>query len=150
MRNNRKKHGIIFILLAVTCFLIGCGARIQLPENPIVYGRGSNGEYVYLTEGDRIYVPYCAFEPDRLGDCIGYCDVEATEYSGAFREYICELKGYPSDEWIVGVMNAGCTEGMILREVNATDIPEGFSSEYEWNQLEDSSVFDGNLPAITK
>ena len=129
-----KKKILLVVIFIITGILTGCGNRLQIPEAPIVYQREHGGEYIYLTEGDKVYVPYCPFKANMLGECIGYCDVEATEYSGAFREYVCELKGYSADQWIVSVMDAGCTEGMIMREINTTEIPEGFTSEYEWNQ----------------
>lgn len=130
-----KRYMLITLLMtAGMCFLAGCGSQPKLPETPVVYQQAVGEEYAYLTEGDKIYVPYCAYETNMLGECIGYCDVKATENSDAFREYIYELKGYSSDEWIVGVMVAGYfREGMILRELNTTEIPEGLSSEYEWN-----------------
>lgn len=131
-----KKGIVIFsALLFITVVLASCGSMPQLPETPIVYQRNVGDGYIYLTVGDKTYVPYCAYKPSMLGECIGYCDVEATEYSGATREYIYELNGYSSDEWIVNVMFAGnFREGMIYRELNATEIPEGLSSEYEWNR----------------
>ena len=122
-------------LLAAVCFLAGCGARLQLPETPIVYQQAISDQYAYLTEGDKVYVPYCPYELNLLGGCIGYYDIENTENSETLRVYICELKGYSSDQWIVEVLDTGCTrEGMILRELNTTEVPEGLSSEYEWNQ----------------
>lgn len=135
-RYRRKKYKLITLLAAAgLCLTAGCGSQPKLPETPVVFQRGDGDGYVYLVEGDKIYVPYCAYDPKQLGECIGYCDVEDTDNSGAFREYIYELKGYSSDEWIVGVMIAGYfREGMILRERNTTEIPEGLTSEYEWNQ----------------
>ena len=131
----KKGIRILSALLFIMVILAGCSSKPQLPKTPIVYQHNVGNEYVYLTAGDKIYVPYCAYKPSMLGECIGYCDVEATEYSGATREYIYELKGYSSDEWIVSVLFAGnFREGMIYRELNATEIPEGLSSEYEWNQ----------------
>lgn len=132
MKRNGKM-ALWTMVIAAACFLAGCG-KLQLPESPIVYERGSNGEYIFLTQGDKMYVPYCAWSGQKIGDCIGYCDIAATEYSGAVREYICGLQGYSSDQWIVAMLNVNCTEGMIMREWNTTEIPSGFSSEYEWNQ----------------
>lgn len=135
-KQDKRKHSKLAALFAAAgmCFLAGCGARLQLPETPIVYQQAVGDEYAYLTEGDKVYVPYCPYEANMLGECIGYCDIESTEGSDTFRAYICELKGYSSDQWIVEVLDTGYTrEGMILWELNATEIPEGLSSEYEWN-----------------
>lgn len=135
-KQDKRKHSTLTVLLVAVgmCLLAGCGARLQLPETPVVYQRTVGDEYVYLTEGNKVYVPYCPYKPNLLGECIGYCDIESTEGSETSREYICELKGYSSDQWIVEVLDTGYTrEGMILRELNTTEIPEGLSSEYEWN-----------------
>lgn len=133
---RRYRKLAVLLMAAGMCFLAGCGARLQLPEAPVVYHQAVGDEYSYLTEGSKIYVPYCPYEPNLLGECIGYCDIESTESGDTFRLFICELKGYSSDQWIVEVLDTGCTrEGMILREIkNTTEIPEGLSSEYEWNQ----------------
>lgn len=134
-KQEPRKHNKLTVLLAAgMCFLAGCGARLQLPETPIVYQQAVSDEYAYLTEGEKVYVPYCPYEPNLLGECIGYCDIEDTENSDTFRVYICELKGYSSDQWIVEVLDMGyIREGAILRELNTTEIPEGLTSEYEWN-----------------
>lgn len=134
-KQDKRKHSKLAALLmaAGMSFLAGCGARLQLPETPIVYQQAVGDEYAYLTVGDKVYVPYCPYKSNLLGKCIGYCDIE--ESGETFRVYVCELKGYSSDQWIVEVLDTGYTrEGAILREINTTEIPEGLSSEYEWNQ----------------
>lgn len=138
-KQDKKKHNKLAALLVAAgmCFLAGCGTKLQLPETPVVYQRAVGDEYVYLTEGDKVYVPYCPYKSNMLGKCIGYCDIESTENGETAREYICELKGYSSDQWIVEVLDTGYTrEGMILRELNTTEIPKGLNSEYEWNQID--------------
>ncbi|MCH5342272.1 MAG: hypothetical protein J1E01_12480 [Acetatifactor sp.] len=138
-KQDKMKHSKLAALLAAAgmCFLAGCGARLQLPEMPVVYQQAVGDEYTYLTEDNKVYVPYCPYESDLLGKCIGYCDIESMESGDTVRVYICELQGYSSDQWIVEVLDTGYTrEGMILRELNATEIPEGLSSEYEWNRID--------------
>lgn len=136
----KKEITVFSTLLFIMIVFAGCGSRLQLPENPLVFEQGSNSEYAYLTEGDRVYVPYCPYVSDMLGGCIGYCNYEAVDYGNGeegepFRTYIYELQGYSSQEWIVEILDTGYTrEGMIFRELNATEIPEGLSSEYKWNQ----------------
>lgn len=44
---------------------------------------------------------------------------------------VYELKGYSVDEWIVQAFPHDAA--MLLREINVTDIPDGWKSEYEWN-----------------
>lgn len=130
-----KKRFLAFIVLII-CLICGCGSKVKLPDDSIVYEQEINEEegYSYLKYGDKVYVPYCAYEKKYLGDCIGYCEIPADEYTEASREYVFEFKGYSSDEWLIETMELDdCNEGMILREINTTDIPDGLESEYEWN-----------------
>lgn len=131
----------LLLLIFLTCFVTGCGSKIELPDNPKVYEQRQNDEegYAYLIYEDKIFVPYCPYESKYLGECIGYCDLSDPESAETDRIYICELKGYSSDEWIIDLLDINCSEGMILREINAEDIPDGLDSEYEWNS---SSVLE--------
>lgn len=131
----RKQVILIAISIIGILFLFGCGTKKTLSDNPVVFEQGVNEEYAYLSADGRIYVPYCPFEQKYLGNCIGYCDISGDENTGASRLYIYELKGYSSEEWIIETLDLdNCNEGMILREINAVNIPEGLESEYEWNQ----------------
>ena len=131
-----RKGRLLVCSAAAAIHLSGCGSEVELPQNPIVYEMNVNEEEgcSYLVEGNNIFIPYCAYSEGYLGDCIGYCDIPADEYTEASRIYIFELKGFSSSEWIVETLSLNnCNEGMIWREVNATDIPDGLESEYEWN-----------------
>ena len=44
---------------------------------------------------------------------------------------VYECKGYSTDEWIGTAFPYDAA--MLWREINVTDIPEGWESEYEWN-----------------
>lgn len=140
MKNKMKnKIKILLLLTAVACLAAGmyCFTRpkIRLPENPRVYAQKLHeGEYAYLAYEDKIFVPYCPYKAGYLGECIGYYDIPASENAEAGRAYVCEMKGYSPDEWIIDLLDTNCSEGMILRESQTTEIPEGLTSEYEWNQ----------------
>ena len=125
-------------MIGALCLLGGCGLKARLPEHPIVYEQGINEEegYAYLFYGDKVFVPYCAYESEDAGSCIGYCDIPADAYSDGARVYIFELKGYSSEEWIIESLEQNnCNEGMILREVNVTEAPDGLVSDYGWNRF---------------
>ncbi|MDE7418461.1 MAG: hypothetical protein K2N44_19505 [Lachnospiraceae bacterium] len=135
----KKLTKVWLFIIAAVCLLAGVYLfscpKIQLPQNPRVYEQKNHRDkYAYLVYEDKMFVPYCPFEAKYLGECIGYYDVPASDYSDANRVYVCELYGYSSDEWIVDIMDTNCSEGMIWKEINAADIPEGLTSEYEWNQ----------------
>lgn len=49
--------------------------------------------------------------------------------------YICELKGQSSEEWIADTLDLNfCNDIMVYKEITVDAIPDGMSSEYEWNQ----------------
>ena len=133
--NIKMKILLLFILaicLLAGVYLFSC-PKIQLPDNPRVYEQKIyKDEYAYLAYEDKMFVPYCPYETGYLGECIGYYDILESENTEAGRVYVCELKGWSSDEWIVDVLDTNCSEGMIWKEINAAEIPEGLTSEYEW------------------
>jgi hypothetical protein len=121
---------IIYIIpIIVLMLLSGCGSKIKLPENPVVFETKVNDNYLSIVRDDKEYVPFCAVEPSQVGKCIGYYENDGG------RIYVCELKGRSPDEWIVDVLSLdNCDEGMIFREKNTKEIPDGLSSDYEWNK----------------
>ena len=84
-----------------------------------------NDEYAAIVWENRTYVPYGALSAygDR-GQQIGIVD-------GNENHKVYECKGYSSDEWIVTVLPHDAA--MLCREIDVTDIPNGWQSEYEWN-----------------
>ena len=114
----------------------GYCSRLQLgyrQSGACHFSAKENEDYVSIIWNDREYVPYCAISPTERGEYLGYMeddpDVE-----------IYELDGYSSEEWIIDYLNLkSCGEAMLYKEVNVRDIPDGFSSEYEWNHMEDEA-----------
>ena len=89
----------------------------------MTYGEGDG--YATIIWGDKTYVPYGALSAyGERGKQIGVVD-------GDKDDRVYELKGYSFDEWIVNSFPHDAA--MLLREVNVTDIPDGWQSEYEWN-----------------
>lgn len=129
-----KTSRLLLTTALLICVISGCGVSTKLPDEPIAFDFGTNEDkdYAYLSVDDKIYVPYCPFKRRYIGNCIGYYDTVADEYSGDIRWYVYEFKGYSSDEWIVDYLPT-IIEGMVYREINVANIPEGLSSEYDWN-----------------
>ncbi len=121
---------IIYLIPAfIMLLLFGCGSKTQLPDKPVIFDIKENDGYISIVSGEKEYVPFCAFEPSQVGDCIGYY------VDNGDKIYVCKLKGQSSDEWIVDVLDLeNCNEGMIFKEKSTTNIPNGLSSEYEWNK----------------
>ena len=112
------------ISFAVTALLIvSLCACSQQDLADMTTGHGDG--YVTIVWGDKIYVPYGASSAyGKRGKQIGIVD-------GDKDHRVYECKGYSTDEWIVVALRYDAA--MLLREINVTDIPEGWQSEYEWN-----------------
>lgn len=118
--------------LLVLAIAAGCSSDTGNQE-PVIFQQKENEDYVSIIWNDREYVPYCAISPTERGEYLGYMeddpDVE-----------IYELDGYSSEEWIIDYLNLkSCGEAMLYKEVSVRDILDGFSSEYEWNHMEDEA-----------
>ena len=133
--------GVLCAVLAV-CFLTDPTKKLKLPDEPIQYTEVVNpgGNYIELHEEgqDRIFVPYMPAAPNMIEACIGYYS-EGDEPESII--YVCSLKDLSPAEWICGSLSErvnGHMEAMIFREIHVTDIPNGFSSEYDWNKVDSS------------
>lgn len=133
MRLTMKKV-ICTLCIMATLALSGCAGGVKMPDDPVIFEQNSTEEYAYLRNGDKVYVPYCPYERKYMDGCIGYYDLPGDEYTSGGRIYIYGFKGYSPDEWIIEFDAEGGKDGMILKELNAADIPESLTSEYEWNK----------------
>ncbi len=116
-----KKTLLSFIVIFILFSLCACSKQ-NLED---MASKKCDG-YVSIVWGDKTYVPYGALsEYGERGKQIGIVD-------GNKDDRVYELKGYSVDEWIVNSFSHDAA--MLLREVNVTDIPDGWQSEYEWNQ----------------
>lgn len=92
------------ISILLSCFFVallsGCGQKIALPDNPIIFETKSNEDYIATLWDEKIYVPYCGGGLDKIGDCLGYI-----EENGEIQEYIFELEGELAEEWLVSVID---------------------------------------------
>lgn len=121
-----KKKVLRIIILGVCIFgLTGCGYD---KSNPIVFEQASTENYAYIIYGNREYVPYSACNPKDRTKYLGYI-------KGDEQDEIYTFKNYSEEEWLINLLNTGATkECMLWKEKNVTNIPEGLSSEYEWNK----------------
>ena len=129
---RKRNYTLLTAGLLVLAIAAGCSSDTGNQE-PVIFQQKENEDYVSIIWNDREYVPYCAISPTERGEYLGYMeddpDVE-----------IYELDGYSSEEWIIDYLNLkSCGEAMLYKEVSVRDIPDGFSSEYEWNHMEDEA-----------
>ena len=117
-----KKIFAFIMLFALAASLCACSLqKSDLADMTTGHGDG----YVTVIWGDKIYVPYGALSAyGKRGKQIGIVD-------GDKDHKVYECKGYHPDEWIVTALPHDAA--MLLREINVTAIPEGWQSEYEWN-----------------
>ena len=101
----------------------------RLRDSGNTKGNWESGEgdgYATIIWGDKTYVPYGALDDyGERGKQIGIVD-------GDKDNRVYELKGYSVDEWIVNSFPYDAA--MLYREIDVTDIPDGWQSEYEWNK----------------
>ncbi len=116
-----KRTFSIFMLVVLAISLCSCSKQDLADMTTSV-----TDDYAAIVWGDKTYVPYGALSAyGERGKQIGIVDVDKDN-----RVY--ELKGCSADEWIVNSFPHDAA--MLLREINVTDIPDGWQSEYEWNQ----------------
>ena len=83
-------------------------------------------DYAAIIWGDKTYVPYGALAAyGSRGQQIGIVD-------GDENHKVYECKGYSFDEWIAAALSHDAP--MLYKEIDVTDIPNDWQSEYEWNQ----------------
>lgn len=127
-----SKKVVIGICIVVLVVIIGAFAWIKLnntfdKSNPIIFEKGSNGDYSYVIYQGREYVPYCAFNPQKRETYLGYVGEDK-------QDEIYTVKGYSEEEWLISYLNSGMmNDCMLLKEKSVTNIPDGLTSEYEWN-----------------
>ena len=126
-----NKKIIIVICIVVLVLIIGAFAWIKLnntfdKSNPIIFEKGSNDNYSYVIYQGRVYVPYCAYSQYERAKYLGYVGDDK-------QDEIYTVKGF-SEEWLINYLDSGLmNDCVLLKEKSVTDIPEGLTSEYEWN-----------------
>lgn len=131
---NYKKPAFWIIIIALVvcavtgvCFLTNPIQAINVPKDPIIFvAKNSLDEEPALyweSEGLK-YQFFMELTPDMVGECIGY-----DEYDGQKISNICKVKGMSEKEWICDTPQSEInkdTKGFVWKEVNVTDIPEGW------------------------
>lgn len=113
------KRILIPILLLILC---SC-TKADLADMAYAEKEG----YAAIEWEDRVYVPYSAVDKSYMGKQIGITD-------GDKNDGVYEAEGLSPDEWIISYYKSGEMDNpMLMKEESVTDIPEGFTSEYEWN-----------------
>ena len=117
-----KKIIVFIMLIVLTASLCACSVHnSDLADMTTGHGDG----YATVIWGDKTYVPYGALSAyGKRGNQIGIID-------GDKDHKVYECKGHHPDEWIVTALPYDAA--MLMRESGVTAIPEGWQSEYEWN-----------------
>lgn len=120
---------IKFLLIVISGILLLSACSNNKSNGGLAdYGDGQTDKYMYITYGDKIFIPFSAVDNSEMGEQIGIVN-------GDERDKIYEFKGYSSDEWIIELYDSGEMDvAMLFREENVTDFPEGIESEYKWNR----------------
>jgi hypothetical protein len=114
----------ILSILVIVGLIISLSACSQQNLEDMTSGSGDG--YATIVWGNKTYVPYGALSAyGERGKQIGIVD-------GDKDNKVYECKGYPVGQWIVNALPHDAV--MLYREIDVTDIPDGWQSEYEWNQ----------------
>lgn len=125
----RKVTKFFPLLVFMVLLFTGCGKEDE--TGGIVFEKADREGYRAVIYDGREYVPYTAISVSDRGEYLGYI-------AGDPDDKIYEYKGYSTDQWLISFLDSGLMDGaMLLKEENVTDIPEGLTSEYEWNQREE-------------
>lgn len=117
-----KKIGLLIITLFFIISLCAC-AREELADMTTSQGEG----YAAIIWNERTYLPYCAISKSACGEQIGFVN-------GDEKDEVYTYKGYATDEWIINTYSTYVMDSaMLYREQDVTEIPDGLSSEYDWN-----------------
>lgn len=116
-----KKIFPLIVIFAIIFSLCACSRQ------DLEYMTSGTGDgYAAIVWNDKTYVPYGALSAyGTRGKQIGIVD-------GDKDNRVYELEGYSVDKWIVGSFPYDAA--MLYREMNVTNIPNGWQSEYGWNQ----------------
>ena len=118
-----NKKIIIGICISIVVIAIGIFIWNKCKTEPIIFEQGVSESYAYIIYDGKEYVPYSAISSTDRGKYLGYIkDNEG--------EKIYKFKDYSQEEWLISYSMG---ESMLLKEKNTTNIPEGLTSEYEWN-----------------
>lgn len=128
-----KRKLSIVLTLFLTVLLTGCNiiTTIKLPENPVVFKKGTiegdsqNASYMTILWEDRVYVPYAVFSDyygDKVERCLGYLE---NEISGSNTDYVCKLVGQSEYEFLMLKDFMVSTDfPLIFRELSVKGEPE--------------------------
>ncbi len=122
---SMRKPQKTFIAVAISIvlfflFFTACSSS----KNDIVFTEKVNDQYASIVLSDKEYVPFCAITSSKdIGAYLGYMEGDENMKVYNFRD--CS-----NEEWIIQ-SGYGCS--MLYREINVKNIPDGLTSEYEWN-----------------
>ncbi|MCM1540124.1 MAG: hypothetical protein NC121_02565 [Blautia sp.] len=124
-----KKNIIVIMTVLITLCLSACGSN-NSNNQTIIFEQRVNDQYLSIIWEDREYVPYCAINPKNRGAFLGYLEDES-------QVEIYEFDGYSSEEWLIHYLNIGFGGGgaMLFKEISVQNVPDGFYSEYDWNNV---------------
>ncbi len=124
-RKTIKRICLRLVVISWAMSLWGCGAEKQSGQ---VFSLKHNDGYVSILWEDREFVPYCAGSPEQRGEYLGYL-------AGDENDEVYGYRGAADTQWLINYLDSGMmNDTMIFREISVTDIPDGLSSDYEWNR----------------
>lgn len=114
-----RKIGVLIANIFLIVSLCAC-AKEELANMTTSQGEG----YTAIIWDERTYLPYCAISKSDCEEQIGFVNNDK-------KDKVYAYGNYSTNEWIINayVMDSA----MLYKEQDVTEIPDGLSSEYDWN-----------------
>ncbi len=117
-----RKIAILIVNVFLIVSLCAC-AKEELADMTTSQGEG----YTAIIWDEKTYLPYCAISKSDCGKQIGFVNNDE-------KDRVYAYGNYSTNEWIINAYDMD--SAMLCKEQNVTEIPNGLSSEYDWNDEE--------------
>ena len=121
---------LLLIIFVISYIFIQNNKYNKRPENMENMSYYETEQYKAIIWNNRTYVPYTTVKNSDRGQWIGIVNNDE-------EDRVYQYKDYPTNEWIILYNNS---ETILMKEINLTQIPDGLTSEYEWNNKELSDL----------
>lgn len=135
-----KKIKTLVLFATLGICLSACGKSAT--DTLLNYNTSENRGIQTLQLNDKIFVPFTVVTPADCGNQIGFVGNDS-------KDKIYGYKNLSSDEWIIEYYESGEMDvPMLYREQNVDDIPDGISSDYEWNNTISNDSCNSEYPML--
>ncbi|SCZ80824.1 hypothetical protein [Pseudobutyrivibrio xylanivorans] len=135
-----KKFKTLVLFATLGICLAACEKNTN--DDLLSYTTSEAEGFQTLQIDDKVFVPFTLVTPADCGNQIGIAGNDS-------KDKIYEYKDFSSNEWIIEYYESGEMDvPMLYREQNVDDIPDGISSDYEWNNTSKNESCTSEYPML--